>query len=288
MPELPEVETIARSLRNVAGFDFTPGQGLDERPGVVGRMIAAARVDWPRSIATPHLPEFTRRIAGQQVLEVGRRGKYLLLRLDRDWLLIHLRMSGDIRVEPGDPALDQTHDRVFLDFQDGTRMVFNDTRKFGRVWLVSDAQTVLATLGPEPISEDLTTDVFHEKLQVRKTAIKSLLLDQHFICGLGNIYTDEALHKALIHPMRKANTISFDEAQRLLEAIREVLGEGIDRNGASIDWVYRGGEFQNYFRVYQRTGQPCFRCGTLIERIIVGQRGTHFCPSCQTLQQTEL
>lgn len=288
MPELPEVETIARSLRNAAGFDFTPGQGLEHRPGVVGRVIAEVRVNWPRIVATPPAEEFAQRIAGQVVLGVSRRGKFLLLQLDCDWLLIHLRMSGDIRVEPCDQTLDQPHDRVILEFRDGTRLVFNDTRKFGRLWLVNDPGAVLSKLGPEPFSEVLDAQAFYKMLQVRKTSIKPLLMDQRFICGLGNIYTDEALHKARIHPLQKAGTLTLDQAGRLLLAIREILGEGILRNGSSIDWVYRGGDFQNQFRVYQRTGEACFSCGTPIERIIVTQRGTHFCPNCQVIQQTLL
>ena len=195
-------------------------------------------------------------------------------------------MSGDIRVELDDPALDQPHDRVILVFKDGARLVFNDPRKFGRIWLVSDVQEVISALGPEPLSNELTYECFYEMLQTRKSAIKPLLMNQHFLCGMGNIYTDEALHKASIHPLKPANTLTFNEAGQLLDAVREVLSEGITRNGASIDWVYRGGDFQNYFKVYQRKGQPCYRCGTPIERIIVGQRGTHFCPRCQALLKT--
>lgn len=288
MPELPEVETIARSLRNAAGFDFTPGQELNQRPGVVGRVIEGVRVNWPRSVATPPAEEFAQRIAGQVVLGVSRRGKFLLIQLDRDWLLIHLRMSGDIRVEPSDHNLDQPHDRIILDFRDATRLVFNDTRKFGRLWLVNDPRTVLSKLGPEPLDEDLDAGTFFKLLQARRTAIKPLLMDQRFICGLGNIYTDEALHKARIHPLQKASTLTLDQAGQLLSAIREILSEGIRRNGASIDWVYRGGDFQNQFRVYQRTGKACINCGTPIERIVVAQRGTHFCPRCQLIQQTIL
>lgn len=284
MPELPEVETIARSLRNEAGFEFRPGQGLNQRPGITGRVISYAIVNWHRSIATPHPTEFLKSIASQKVVAVSRRGKFLQICLDQDWLLVHLRMSGDIRVEMDESALDKPHDRVAIIFQDGARMVFNDPRKFGRLWLVKNPQDVLSELGPEPLSDDLTDDSFFEKLQKRKSVIKSLLLDQHFISGLGNIYTDEALHKACIHPLQRAKTIEFESAKRLLRAVREVLLEGIERNGASIDWVYRGGEFQNYFKVYQRTGQACYNCGTPVERITVGQRGTHFCPHCQAIQ----
>lgn len=288
MPELPEVETIARSLRNSAGDDFIPGQGLNERPGVVGRVISTARVNWARSVAIPSVPDFLTRISHQTVLEASRRGKFLQLRLTRDWLLIHLRMSGDIRVEPGVKELDQPHDRVIIQFLDGARLVFNDTRKFGRVWLVEDPQSVLGVLGPEPFSEDLTDTIFHGMLQKHKTAIKVLLMNQRFIAGLGNIYTDEALHIARIHPLQKSSSLTITDAQQLLRAIRDVLGEGIERQGASIDWVYRGGDFQNYFKVYHRNGQACTSCGTLVEKITVGQRSTHFCPCCQVNDQTKM
>ena len=285
MPELPEVETIARSLRNDAGLVFTSHQGLADRPGIIERTIRDAGIAWARSIAVPDAAGFRSQIAGQSITGVARRGKFLVIRLDLDWLLIHLRMSGDIRVEALDAALDQPHDRVTLNFLDGARLVFNDPRKFGRMWLVNDPLSVLGVLGPEPLSTDLTDELFFNMLQQRQVGVKPLLMDQHFLAGLGNIYTDEALHLAGIHPLQKAATLSADRAARLLGAIRHVLREGIERNGASIDWVYRGGDFQNYFRVYQRTGEACLACGTPIERIVVGQRGTHLCPKCQLLSR---
>ena len=140
---------------------------------------------------------------------------------------------------------------------------------------------MVGNLGPEPLDEGLTADDFFTHLHTTRRQLKPLLLDQTFLAGLGNIYTDEALNLAKLHPLTPANSLTQDQAERLLEGIRTVLGDGIARNGASIDWVYRGGEFQNYFRVYQRTGEPCPECGTPIERITVGQRGTHFCPQCQ-------
>jgi formamidopyrimidine-DNA glycosylase len=283
MPELPEVETIARSLRNTADLTFKPKQALNERPGVIGRKVNNAEVTWMCSIAIPDGAAFTSRICGQTILDVQRRGKFLVFQLDRDWLLMHLRMSGDIRVELQEALTIQRHDRVTFNFEDGSRMVLNDTRKFGRVWLVEDKETILGELGPEPLSEELTREVFFTMLQQHKTGIKSLLLDQHFIAGMGNIYTDEALHLAGIHPLQKAMSLTPERAGRLLEAIRSVLYEGIRRNGVSIDWVYRGGDFQNYLKVYQRTGEACLVCGSKIERITVGQRGTHYCPCCQSL-----
>jgi formamidopyrimidine-DNA glycosylase len=164
-------------------------------------------------------------------------------------------------------------------------MVFNDTRKFGRVWLLEDPEEVLGLLGPEPLGESLTSSIFYGMLHCRRRQLKPLLLDQTFLAGLGNIYTDEALHHARLHPLALSDRLSIEQADRLLYSIRNVLQEGIRRQGASIDWVYRGGDFQNYFRVYQRTGEPCPECGTAILRLVIGQRGTHFCPDCQPLER---
>jgi formamidopyrimidine-DNA glycosylase len=160
-------------------------------------------------------------------------------------------------------------------------LVFNDTRKFGRVWLVRDPDEVLSGLGPEPLGDEFTAQTLYAGLQSRRRQLKPLLLDQSFLAGMGNIYTDEALHMARLHPLAPSDSVDLEQARALWGAIRSVLQEGIRRNGASIDWVYRGGEFQNYFRVYDREGQPCPVCGTAIERLVVGQRGTHVCPHCQ-------
>ena len=276
MPELPEVETRARSLR----------QGGQGRASILGRTAARATLEWDRTLAEPDPLTFAARIVGQTVGEVGRRGKFLMISFDADTLLIHLRMSGDIRVEAGLDKHNQPlpllpHDRLALDFTDGWRLAFNDTRKFGRVWLVSDPETVLGGLGPEPFDPHFSAFELYRRLQSARRQIKPLLLDQTFLAGMGNIYTDEALHIAGIHPLRLSNTLSPEQAGILWTAIRTVLSEGIRRNGASIDWVYRGGDFQNHFQVYQRAGEPCARCGTPIVKIAVGQRGTHFCPVCQ-------
>jgi formamidopyrimidine-DNA glycosylase len=264
MPELPEVETISRTLQ----------------PLLSGRCIQSAELLWERTLAEPSAGEFARRIAGQVIRSTGRRGKFLLLFLDRDTLLIHLRMSGDLLLEASG-ATPATHHRLLLNLDNGQRLAFNDTRKFGRAWLVSDPWMVLSGLGPEPLDPAFTASDFYQRLQNNRRQLKPLLLDQTFLAGLGNIYTDEALHLAMLHPLTIANRLDAAQADRLLQSIREVLEEGIRRNGASIDWVYRGGDFQNYFRVYQRTGQPCGTCGAPVQRMLVGQRGTHFCPVCQ-------
>jgi len=264
MPELPEVETITRNLR----------------PVLVGRKVLATQVLWARSLQTHSPSQFNDRIIGQIIRETGRRGKFIIFQLSTDALLIHLRMSGDLRVEPDVGAL-ATHDRLVISLDDGHRLAFNDTRKFGRVWLVEDPASVTGDLGPEPLDDAFTPAVLYRALQAHRRQLKPLLLDQTFLAGLGNIYVDESLHRARLNPLTPSQSVSPEQAEALWRGIREILYEGIRRNGASIDWVYRGGDYQNFFRVYQRTGQPCPQCGTLIERILVGQRGTHYCPACQ-------
>ncbi len=277
MPELPEVETIARFLREGSSKSVA---------GLPGSSIETCQVLWPRVLANLAPEEFTRRIAGQAINSISRRGKFLVFSLSSDTLLFHLRMSGDMIVEnaldeQGQPLPLRKHDRLVLNFADGRRLAFNDTRKFGRAWLTADPLEVLGNLGPEPLDPGLTAPIFHAMLSARNRQLKPLLMDQSFLAGLGNIYTDEALFLAKLHPLCQADQLTPEEAACLLDAIRSVLMEGIRHNGASIDWVYRGGEFQNHFRVYQRAGEACPECGTPIQRMVVGQRGTHFCPQCQ-------
>jgi formamidopyrimidine-DNA glycosylase len=268
MPELPEVETIARKLR----------------PELVSKSIIKANLLWPRTVAIPSPTRFKKRIKGQEIRGVGRRAKYFVMELSDYHLFVHLRMSGDLYIKEGNAAPEK-HDRLILELNPGDiRLVFNDTRKFGRVWLVKDPDEVIGRLGPEPLSNEFTAEMLYNNLQSRHRQLKPLLLDQFFLAGMGNIYTDEALHLARLHPLTISSSVNREQAQALWEAIREVLQEGIRRNGASIDWVYRGGEFQNYFRVYDREGQPCPVCGTEIERLVVGQRGTHICPNCQRIE----
>ncbi len=276
MPELPEVETIVRALRD-------GGRG---HPSIVGKTVSDARLLWKRTLAYPNPNGFARKLRNEQIASVNRRGKFIVFNLTHYSLLIHLRMSGDLLVEQdldsnGHVTAFQPHDRMILHFEDGWRLAFNDARKFGRVWLVEDPATILQSLGPEPLSPDLTPEIFHQMLISRKRQLKPLLLDQSFLAGLGNIYTDEALHLAGLHPLTQANQLDEVQSAKLLSSIKHVLEDGLESNGASIDWVYRGGDFQNHFRVYQRTGEACPVCGTSILRITVGQRGTHFCPTCQ-------
>jgi formamidopyrimidine-DNA glycosylase len=264
MPELPEVETIARMLK----------------PLLEGRTILSPHLLWKRTLASPPPKIFASRIAGQKILNVGRRAKFLQFQLSRDYLFIHLRMSGDLSIQ-GPRYEPAKHDRLLINLSGGKCLVFNDTRKFGRVWLTGNPEEVIGNLGPEPFDPAFTPHVLFSRLQSHQRHIKPLLLDQSFLAGMGNIYTDEALHLAGIHPLTESDKISITKAEKLFHAICTVLQAGIAHNGATIDWVYRGGEFQNYFRVYGRAGEPCPVCRTTIERISVGQRGTHFCPRCQ-------
>ena len=272
MPELPEVETIARAIE----------------PDVLGRTIISADVLWARTLATPSVKKFKEVVKGQKIIGVSRRAKYLILLLENYNLLIHLRMSGDLVVRTG-KIQPQKHDRIVLSLRSKngkeSQLAFNDTRKFGRVWLTADPATVLGKLGPEPLEKEFTPRWLFENLQKKKRQLKPLLLDQTFLAGLGNIYTDECLHIAKLHPLALSNSVSQKQARALHEAIQSVLKEGIRRNGASIDWVYRGGDFQNHFRVYDQEGKPCPVCGTEIQKFTVGQRGTHVCPKCQPLER---
>jgi formamidopyrimidine-DNA glycosylase len=222
--------------------------------------------------AAPLVKKFSGQIRWQKILDVGRRAKYLNIQLTDFNLLIHLRMSGDLFLRDGKLKPDK-HDRLVLKLSGNKALAFNDTRKFGRVWLTNNPDELFAGLGPEPLDREFTPKWLYSALHGKHRQLKPLLLDQRFLAGLGNIYTDEAL-----------NIATVKQAAALHDSIGKVLREGIRRNGASIDWVYRGGEFQNYFRVYDREGQPCKTCGTKIIRIVVGQRGTHYCPKCQRLK----
>jgi formamidopyrimidine-DNA glycosylase len=278
MPELPEVETIIRRLRD----------GTLNQPSVCDQTIQCIEVIWARSIAEPDALAFQHALTGKQITDARRRGKFLHFPLNQGHLIGHLRMSGDMRMErcqdaDASPCPVGPYDRVIITFESPYRLVFSDIRKFGRMWYVEDPKHVFGRLGPEPLDPEFTELQLYDMLQNHTRFIKPLLLDQSFIAGLGNIYTDESLFRAGIHPMRKSDTLTFTEALRLHQTIQEVLHQGIRRFGASLDWIYRGGEFQNDFNAYARTGQPCPVCGTAIVKIVVGQRGTHFCPHCQKL-----
>ncbi len=275
MPELPEVETVVRDLR---------AHGLEQA------VIRDAVIRWPRTVGGQP-GRFRRALAGRTVVRLSRRAKYIVAALDSgDHLLIHLRMTGKLRFAgPGERP--GKHDHVVLLLADGRRLFFNDTRKFGRLLLVPAGDDPLAGLGPEPLEEAFTLTVFRSRLGGTRRALKPLLLDQTTVAGLGNIYVDEALWRARLHPERRADTLSAAETRRLHAAIREVLQRAVDNGGTSLgdgeanfySVAGRRGRNADALRVFRRDGLPCPRCGTALARSVVGQRGTHFCPQCQRL-----
>lgn len=269
MPELPEVEIIARRLR----------EGIDA-PALPGNRIIGSSIRWPRHIAQPSASAFRKIIRKRLICDIQRRGKFIVLPLDLGTMLIHLRMSGDLYLLPS-ADLRGRYEHTILDLENGWQLRFSDSRKFGKIFYLKDPQAILGKLGPEPLDPQFTADDLRKRLAGRKRIIKTLLMDQTFIAGLGNIYTDEALHLSGIHPMTRSDELSDRQIDLLWHGIRSALVAGLEHNGASIDWVYRGGNFQNLFRVYQRAGEACLVCSAPIQRIIVGQRGTHFCPICQ-------
>ena len=295
MPELPEVETVARDLQR----------------WVAGATITAATVHWDRSVRHPQPPErFVAEIVGARIRRVDRRAKTVLLHLeDGRVVTVALRMTGALIVaEAGAP--DDPYARVVFELADGRQLRYRDVRKFGRIGLwpggglrsvgggrgarsrrVAEGSgryrigEVFSGHGPEPLSRGFTVGRFAERLFRRSAKLKSLLLDQGFIAGVGNIYADEALWRARLHPLRSADSLDARDVKRLHRAVRQVLRAGIANRGASFsDYVGADGEpgaNAERLAVYRRTEQPCYRCGRPIRRIVVGQRSTHFCPSCQ-------
>lgn len=264
MPELPEVETIVRRFH----------------PLVAGRTIVRFTSFWPRQLV-PGPKQVSRALQGRTITVLRRRAKYIVADLDDgERLLIHLRMSGRLeQAREGAPM--PPHTRAAWDFADGARLLFVDARKFGRIVVGAQARAFLAALGPEPLEPGFTPAALARLLRGSRRRIKPLLLDQARVAGLGNIYTDEALFRAGVHPMTPAGEISPEALRKLTRAIRAVLREGIRRQGTTIDWIYPEGRMQDYLNVYGRAGETCRRCGDVIERLLVGQRGTWRCPTCQ-------
>lgn len=279
MPELPEVETIARQLRDGR---IDAGAGGAQLPSLIGRTITETHVNWAREVGPMPAKAFEKRTRGCRVMSVGRHGKWLIIELtreaERSYMLVHLRMSGRLDVVPQAEA-NTKHARVVWLLDEGWALRFDDARKFGRVALVDDPARIIARTGPDALQ---ISDVdFAQRLLAKRGALKPLLLNQAFIAGVGNIYADESLHLAKLHPLRTAQSLTRKDALRLYAAIQHVLLAGVSANGASFDWVYPGGNYQETFRVYGQTGKPCPNCGTPITRIIVGQRSTHICTRCQ-------
>lgn len=270
MPELPEVETVIRGLRD----------------DVIGRTIMSVTISWPGEISGRSPGEFADRLVGQRIEGLHRRGKYIIFDLSHDTMLVHLKMSGRLYVADPDTVVeDDRWTRVVFGMDTQRELRFSDARKFGRVYLVANSEEIVGKLGPEPLSDDFTPMHFEERLASRSGTIKPLLLNQAFLAGVGNIYADEALWLAGIDPRRKVNTLSAEEVKRLYDAIRASLQEGIDYQGTTFSWYRKPdgtpGGYQFRFKVYDRADQPCARCGTPISKIWLAQRGTHFCASCQ-------
>lgn len=273
MPEMPEVETIRRTLADK----------------VVGRRIEAVKINLPRLVKWPSVSEFKEAVTGRKIERLDRRSKYLLFHLEHDLVMVvHLRMTGRLYYVPaGYPHDKFTH--IVFDLDNNDAMIYADSRTLGTLYAIHRAElgriAGLATMGPEPLSPEFTFDYFRMMLKKRQSSIKAVLLNQQVIGGLGNIYVDESLAVAGIAPTRSAASLSEDEANKLYRAINQVIEEGIVHGGTSFrdyrDGVGQTGSHQHYLRVYGRKGQPCQRCGTPIVRTEVGGRGTHFCPNCQ-------
>jgi formamidopyrimidine-DNA glycosylase len=261
MPELPEVETVRRTLE----------------PHVVGRRILTARFLSPLA-ADGHPIRTATRLSGNRILALTRHGKHLLFALELGWLHVHLRMTGKLLV--GGTVGPFT--RAILELEH-TTLLFDDVRQFGRLLWSPGYPARVTELGPDALG--LTVEQFIERLKVRRGGVKAALLDQEVIAGLGNIYVDESLHRAGIHPLASLQRLGARRLGRLHAAVVEVLGEAVAAGGSSIsDYVDAAGEtgwFQINHRVYGRAGEPCPACGAAVKRILVGQRGTHFCPRCQ-------
>ena len=269
MPELPEVETVVRYLR----------------PQIVGRTIGRFIGHWHKTTAPLSPEQFARQVEGRKILAVERRAKFILLTLDHGYVHMHLRMTGHIVVTAPDDRHDQPHNRAEFVFDDRSRLLFRDTRKFGRIGFMIERKEFDARLGPEPLADDFSPGRLKAMLAGTRRRIKPLLLDQKFIAGLGNIYVDEALHSARIHPLTRADLVSRAKSGALYKAIRELLTASIELRGTTFDSFAFGddgqGEFVALLRVFDRAGQPCPRCNATITKIKVAQRGTHICPSCQ-------
>jgi len=276
LPELPEVETVTRTLREL----------------VKGKQITSVQVYLPRIIQRPaDIEQFCDALVGHTILDVTRRGKFIRFLLDGLVLVSHLRMEGRYGVYEQHEEIEK-HTHVVFTFNDGTQLRYKDVRQFGTMHLFSEGEDLnelpLRKLGIEPLSEQFTAKVLREKLQHRHTKIKPLLLNQELIVGLGNIYVDEALFAARIHPERSPSSLSKAEWSKLHKAIVDTLTSAVEAGGSSIKSYVNGqgemGMFQQQLLAYGRENQPCTSCGTLLTKFVVGGRGTHICPRCQKMK----
>lgn len=270
MPELPEVETIARGLANA----------------IVGKTIASVVVSMAKIAVAPVGRSFDRDLPGETVVAVGRRAKFIVIELASGRrVTVHLRMTGRLIVQPPEVGGPYPYTHVSVRFTDGTRMSFADVRQFGRMRLVEPNEMWDADGGVEPLSEGFTSELFVSMLDERRTPIKVFLLDQSRISGIGNIYACEALWEAGIRPSRPAHKVSRPARRRLHHAIQGVLVRSIEARGTSVDDYVDAeglkGGFQNQLSVYGRLGQPCLRCAKPVVRTVLSQRGTWWCRTCQ-------
>ena len=271
MPELPEVETVRRGLEKL----------------ILGKKISNIDIHYPKMIKTD-LDEFQKEMFGQVIQSMGRRGKYLLFYLTDKVLISHLRMEGKYFYYP-DQVPERKHAHVLIHFEDGGTLVYEDVRKFGTMELLApellDAYFVSRKLGPEPTEQDFDLEIFRGALKRSKKPIKSHLLDQTLVAGLGNIYVDEVLWRAKVHPSRTSNSLTAQEARKVHDETINVLGQAVEKGGSTIRTYTNAfgedGTMQEFHQVYDKAGQACLRCETIIEKIQLGGRGTHFCPKCQ-------
>ena len=281
MPELPEVETIRRQLAQ----------------HLAGRTITSARVLDPLLVDPEDPADFARRLTGRALREMRRTGKYLFIEFDDgEALALHLRMTGQLLWTPAEPEEPTPYARAVLGFDDGSMVTFADPRRFGRAWFLPAGRAARnrawgRRTGVDAMSPGFTARGLGESLERRTATIKALILDQRIVAGVGNIYADEALFRARLHPRRPGGSLTAAEVRRLHRAIRDRLRMGISVGGASFD-RYRDahggrGGMQDLFLVHRRQGEPCPRCRTTIEKGVVAQRGTYWCPRCQPLEVEE-
>lgn len=273
MPELPEVENVRRTLENL----------------VTGKIIKDVIVTYPKLVKRPDDAElFKGMLRGEKIERIERRGKFLLLYVTKYVIVSHLRMEGKYLLHESDEPIDK-HTHVRFQFTDGTELHYKDVRKFGTMHLFRKGeefdQMPLVDLGPEPFAAELTPRYLQERLQKTNRKIKVVLLDQRLLVGLGNIYVDEVLFRSGVHPEREASSLTKVEIEKIHAATIETLGEAVKRGGSTIRTYINSqgqiGSFQELLNVYGRKGEPCVTCGNVIEKTVVGGRGTHYCPICQ-------
>ncbi|QGU00180.1 Formamidopyrimidine-DNA glycosylase [Candidatus Syntrophocurvum alkaliphilum] len=267
MPELPEIETIRKSFDKIKNTII-----LD---------VEFRREDIIRQ--KDYSPE---KIPQKQIIDINRRGKFLIIVLEKNmYIILHMGMSGRCYIMNVDANIAESHVHLVVTLNNKTKIVYQDPRRFGGVWLVKDMEGFFSHIGKEPLSDEFTANYLYELTRKRKTPIKNLLLNQRLIAGIGNIYADEALYMAEVRPNRPANTLTKKEAQKLRNAIRKVLNTSIENRGTTFrdfrDGYNESGHFQNYLKVYGKTNEPCPVCTQILTREKIGGRTSHYCDNCQ-------